>query len=454
MPGKAVDVNGHALVNCGRHAGRWKRPVLLLALALLFSLLAVSGAQAVTLTTLAGPTLTTIPVTVSAPTITTSTVVALPGSSSTSLSPPASPTPAPASGSTPSTGSAPTAASTAASGSTTTATTGSSVTVPSSLGLLPAPVGFVPANTGLSTQNLLLQIWPEYDSTDVLVMMDFTLDASAQLPLTFYFYVPKGARLSGVAEVNEQGQFVYGKTPQTTVGTDFDKVAIQVTTFRHLRLEYYYDPGLGQSVNKSFVVVFAQPLDAVQLLVSVQAPLRSSGFQVQPALGTPTTDAQGFTSTQGSFANVKEGQRLALQISYAKSDAKPSVETSSTTTAGTATTGDSGNSGARWLILLGVIVVVALGGVIAWRLLSPGDKEKPPTPPARNAERRQSATGAGGKPKPPAGGQPGRPARGKGAAPGAAPGAGPSRVKFCTECGTKLSDSDRFCPSCGHKREG
>jgi hypothetical protein len=448
MPGKAVDVNEHALVNRGRRAGRLKKPALLLALALLFSVLAVSGAQAITLTTLAGPTLTTIPVTVSAPTITTSTAVTLPGSSSTSLGPPASPLPATTTGSTP------TASGSTGTGSTTTATTGSSVTVPSSLGLLPAPVGFVPANTGLSTQNLLLQIWPEYDSTDVLVMMDFTLDASAQLPLTFYFYVPKGARLSGVAEVNEQGQFVYGKAPQTTVGTDFDKVAIQVTTFRHLRLEYYYDPGLGQSVNKSFVVVFAQPLDAVQLLASVQAPLRSSGFQVQPALGTPTVDAQGFTSTQGSFANVKEGQRLALQISYTKGDAKPSVETSSTTAAGTTATGSSGNSGARWLILLGVIVVVALGGVIAWRLLTPENKMNPPTPPARNADRRQSATGAGGKPKPPAGGQTGRPARGKGAAPGAGPGAGPSRVKFCTECGTKLSDSDRFCPSCGHKREG
>jgi hypothetical protein len=326
---------------------------------------------------------------------------------------------------------------TASPSSTTTAqVTGTTAAGP--LGVQPAAAGFVAVNPGLSTSDMGVQIWPEYDSTDVLVMVDFILDGSPALPLTLSFYAPKGARLSGLAEIDGNGQFVYDKKPVTTQGTEFDKVSFSVNTYRHLRIEYYYDPGLGQDLVRSFVVSFQAPVDTGTLTVSVQQPLRSSGLTVQPALGVPSTDSQGFTSTQGVFTGLKEGQRLNLQVGYTKSDARPSVETT-TTTAQTAAA-ESGSSGAKWLIWLGAIVIVVVGGILIWTLLKP---KGPGAGSGAAAVRKGTSASSGRNVRP-------KESRDASARAGSG-GGGPKR--FCTECGNKMQKDNRFCPVCGHQRE-
>ena len=393
--------------------------VLLAAIAVV-SILPMSAARAVTAPTVTLPAVTTGTVTITAPTtIPIPTTITIPGT-----------TTAPGTVTVPGTTSSTTAA--AASGA----------------GVLPVPDGFTPANQGLTVPSMVVQVWPEYDSADVLVMMEFILDPTVKLPMTFNFYAPAGARLSGIAEIDGNGQFVYGKTPVVTAGTGFDKVAFQVENYRHLRVEYYYDPGLGQVAARSFPVVFQNPVDAAQVTMSVQQPLRSTGFAVTPVLGPPTVDAQGFTTVQGSFTDVKEGQRVSLLIAYTKGDAEPSVTTG--TTADPAGVPASTNSGAKWLIWLGVIVVVVVGGIVVWTMLSPRRPQKPEAPSTGQSTKPVSKAVARNKApagKRPAGGEKDRPS-----ADGSAGGRrGP--VRFCTECGRALRDDDRFCPQCGHKRE-
>ena len=269
----------------------------------------------------------------------------------------------------------------------------------SGAGVLPVPDGFTPANQGLTVPSMVVQVWPEYDSADVLVMMEFILDPTAKLPMTFNFYAPTGARFSGIAEIDGNGQFVYGKTPVVTAGTEFDKVAFQVENYRHLRVEYYYDPGLGQAAARSFPVVFQNPVDAAQVTMSVQQPLRSTGFAVTPVLGPPTVDAQGFTTVQGSFTDVKEGQRVSLLITYTKGDAEPSVTTGTTVDPAGAQTGST-NSGAKWLIWLGVIVVVVVGGIVVWTMLSPRRPQKPEAQSTGQSTKPVSKAVARTKPRP------------------------------------------------------
>jgi hypothetical protein len=400
----------------------------LLAAVLVMTILPTSGAWAVTTTPITGPTVTLPAVTTGTVTITAPTTVTLPGT--VTVVPTVTVT-------------VPSTVTVTLPGTTITAT---DATTPGA-GLLPAPDGFAPANQGLIVPNMMVQVWPEYDSTDVLVMMDFTLDPTAKLPLTFNFYAPTGARISGIAEIDDNGTFVYGKTPVLTAGTGFDKVAFQVQTHRHLRVEYYYDPGLGQADLRSFPVVFQNPVDAAQVTMSVQQPLRSTGFSVTPALGAPIVDAQGATAVQGSFLDVKEGQRVSLVVAYTKTDAKPSVETSSTTAGTSGTVTGSTNSGAKWLIWLGVIVVVAVAGILVWTMLSPRRPQKP------------GARGSGQGAKPVSGVdertkvKPGRQPAGDGKDRRDAAGGKRGPVRFCTECGSKMPDDVRFCPQCGHKRE-
>ena len=398
------------------------RTAVLLAVALVVCLLPMSAAWAVAAPTVTLPTVTVGTVTVTAPTtITIPTTITLPG-----------------------TGTAPT---TITVPGTTTSVAGATA---SGGGVLPAPEGFIPANQGLTVPSMVVQVWPEYDSTDVLVMMEFILDPTAKLPLTFNFYAPTGARFSGIAEIDNNGQFVYGKTPVVTAGTGFDKVAFQVETYRHLRVEYYYDPGLGQAATRSFPVVFQNPVEAAQVTMSVQQPSRSTGFAVTPTLGPPTVDAQGFTTVDGSFTGLKEGQRVSLLVTYTKADARPSVETTGTTVASAGTQTGSTNSGAKWLIWLGVIVVVVVAGIVVWTILSPRKPQKPGAP--RTGQSTKPVSQADGRTKAPTGK---RPVAGEKDRRGAGKPAGGRRdsARFCTECGSEMPADVRFCPQCGHKRE-
>lgn len=145
-----------------------RRTVALLAAALVISILPMSAAWAVTAPTVTLPPITTVTVSITVP-----TTVPLPGTGATTRTAVTTPTTVTIPGT----------------------TTSATVSTASGAGVLPAPEGFAPANQGLTVPSMLVQVWPEYDSADVLVMMEFILDPTVKLPMTFYFYAPTGSAL-------------------------------------------------------------------------------------------------------------------------------------------------------------------------------------------------------------------------------------------------------------------
>lgn len=304
-------------------------------------------------------------------------------------------------------------------------------------GVEPRAADYTPVNPGLVAAQMGVQVWPEYDTTDVLVLIDLTLPPTTVFPYTFNFYVPKGARLTGIAEVDSNGQFVYKMAPpKVTPGTDMDQVTITVPSLPVLRLEYYYNPGLAATGQRSFDVLFRAPADAAQLSVGVQQPLRSTAFTVQPVLAQRTTDAEGFNYAFGTFPNIKQGDTLKLKVSYTKSDGEPSIQAGGSQ-------GGSPEAGAssRYLVWLLVVLVVGVAVLVGFRLY----QRRQPAP-STTRSLGGAARGSSGR----VGGSTRRPARG--ARPPVAPGPG-GLVRFCTQCGQRLTKKDRFCPQCGHERE-
>ncbi len=294
-----------------------------------------------------------------------------------------------------------------------------------STALLPVPEGFAAANSGMSLDSLELQAWPEYDASEVLVMADLHLADSVELPAQFQVAIPRGARLTGVAEVTPQGQFDYSRpapVPNLEAGNEeWDVYDLTIPKIRDVRVEYYYNPGISGSGPRSFPVLFRVPLDTAQLTVSVQQPLRSTEFAITPMPSQSTQDAQGFTYYSDSLGAASEGQIVSLQVAYTKPDAEPSLQ-------GDTEAGAAGNSNQTLLLVVLGAMVVAIGGFVAYRLFLR------PAPAGGSARRARSDAGAR-----------------KGADRGKTRPGGPSR--FCTSCGTQLGKRDRFCPECGQERD-
>lgn len=313
------------------------------------------------------------------------------------------------------TGAATTASATAAATSATAAT-------PGGVGVTPASADWQPLNPGITAAEILVQIWPEYDttSTEVLVLVNLTVPDSVPLPFTFKYAVPKGARVTGFAMVAPDGKFDYNRpNPQFSAGgSDWDLVTVTVPTYRQIHLEYYFSPGIPASGAKKFPVVFISPAGAAKLTEAVQQPKRSTGFSIDPAGTDGGTDAEGFSYRTQTFTNVKDGDRVRLDLSYTKNDSEPSKSAGATST-------PAQSQSTRWFIILVIVLVVAVMALVAYRVFF-----------------QNKQTSSAGRSRAPRSGGGGESGSGK---------VGLSR--FCTECGAKLTKRERFCPQCGHERE-
>jgi len=62
-------------------------------------------------------------------------------------------------------------------------------------------------NPGRTVPERAVHIWPEYDAPEVPVPADVRLPETITFPYTSSYYVPQGARNTGIAEIKENGGF-------------------------------------------------------------------------------------------------------------------------------------------------------------------------------------------------------------------------------------------------------
>jgi hypothetical protein len=297
-------------------------------------------------------------------------------------------------------------------------------------GLVPLPPDGEALNPGVSFEQISVQAWPEYDQPGtVLVLVDVLLPEDASFPFKFRFAVPKGANVTGVAEVTSDGSFVYDRpAPQfDRTQPDRDIISVEIPKLRTVRLEWYFDLASAAEGPRDFNLVYEVPGDTQQLSVSIQEPARSSDFSVTPPLADSSSDQQGFNYVGQVIGAAQGGDSLQYQVVYSKDDAEASVSGAE------GTTGTGGNS--SYLLILLVLLVVGVGGFAVYRLWF----RPQPVTRGRGGSRRPAPTrpASRGKSKP-------------AVQAGARPAGGLSR--FCTNCGAELSKRDKFCPECGTPR--
>ena len=202
--------------------------------------------------------------------------------------------------------------------------------IPGAHGITPATADWKPLNPGIAADDVLVQAWPEYDTTsqEVLVLVDVTLADSVALPITFALPVPKGARVTGFAQLTPDGTFDYNRPNPTFDETPagYDLVTVTAPAYRQLHWEYYYTPpGMSASGRRDFPVVFICPADTQALTITIQQPTRSTGFSITPAGVTTPAGADGCAYTSNSFTNVNDGDQARIDVAYTKDDSRPSV---------------------------------------------------------------------------------------------------------------------------------
>lgn len=279
------------------------------------------------------------------------------------------------------------------------------------------------AQSTLRLERLQVDLWPEYDQPDMLVIYRGTLPADTPLPAALTLRLPaRVGEPSSVAYDDGTGNLFNAPYSVEAVG-EWLAVTLEIAA-PHFQLEFY-DSLIRAGEQRSYTFVWPGDYEVGQLDLLLLPPPGAAEIQTEPTLSSVRLDTDS-VSYRGALGGVAVGEEARLTVSYS---------------GGTVSQPINGESSKNILIAVAAVVTIVsviVGGI--WYMRRPGPEPEPAPRPRRRRKlprsqrRRRSQAGRGS---------------GKSAARDAS-----SSVDRCTSCGRRLQVNDRFCGSCGAPVKG
>lgn len=281
------------------------------------------------------------------------------------------------------------------------------------------PMRYVQAQPEVTIDSLEIDLWPEFDRPEMLVIYRIKLSSDVRLPLTMSLYIPADAGDPYNVAVTEADGMLYNTVYTRTVQGDLAKITFTATT-PDIQFEYY-DPSLKKSgTDRSYVYNWHGEATVNSLSVQVQQPVGASAMQITPDLGAGIEGEGGLVYYTGLLGSVQAGDEFSISVMYQKptgdlSSASMNVEPISTLD--TRAPGRVLND--QNLLLVGtmlLVLVVVISGL--WFYTSARREEPKAVEPKRLT----------------------RPA---------ADAAEDTTPIYCSQCGRRANKGDLFCRACG-----
>lgn len=297
--------------------------------------------------------------------------------------------------------------------------------------------------------NLLVEIWPEYDRPEVLVIYRGELHPDTQLPALLTFRLPGYLEDMHAIAVEENGNLVDANPDSVESRHEGDELLLTFATpSRRIQFEYY-DPVIltkdGQTRQLDFE--FSAPYEIETSTFEVQEPFQAQDFSLTPPPDNSFVSADGLKYNNIEVTGLAADDNFSLTATYQRDTDELSV---------TDITGDSdgligapsnppvdldetdGTSFTLGYILIGAGAVLLVGTGVYWWWST--RREGPQPRPAssrtsRRPTRRKKQTAA---------------SRSRSRQTEPAPSEQSSG--FCYRCGTALRPDSNFCHVCGAER--
>lgn len=300
------------------------------------------------------------------------------------------------------------------------------------LGLLILLIGFfgfthdVCAQSDITFANLEIDLWPEYDRPDMLVIYRITLDNSVKLPAQLTLRIPAtvGAPYNVAYEDTADGM-LYNLNYSTQIEGDWVRVSF-TTPSPVLQIEYY-DPGLKkEGALRTFEYLWPGDYAVRDLTVVVQQPPTATAWTLIPSMGSGVKGEDGLTYYHYAVGELKAGTSFVLRLRYEKANDDLSAPMQLVQPAAPIESAGSEQSGPWytqvWVIVMGAGGVLILTGLLWWFALTR-------VPAQERSSKRLRHTSRAGISSP--------------------SGTSPLRGLYCPACGHRVQPEDRFCRTCG-----
>jgi hypothetical protein len=274
---------------------------------------------------------------------------------------------------------------------------------------------------------LQVDLWPEYDQPQMLVIYHIGLPASQSLPAQITVRIPAASGGPNAVAVRQaDGALI--NTPYD-VQQQGEWLAVTLTSSTHQAQVEYYDPGLRKDgIQRSFVFTWPGDYATQSFIIQVQQPLGASGMQISPSLGAGSAGRDGIIYYSAELGAMPAGQNFNISLNYQKNDDTLTISQVQVQPSGPSDQTPSGGMDTTTLLLwiaagLGVVLIVG-GGLFYWQSGRASERAAAPARARRSARRPNSAAGPEVQ-------------------------AEAAGNVYCHNCGKRAGQGDRFCRTCG-----
>lgn len=278
------------------------------------------------------------------------------------------------------------------------------------LGLLVVP-SVAAAQSDLAFEEVTIQLWPEYDRPEVLVMYSLTFPAETMLPGEVQVLVPANAALNAVAKVSGDSMLTVPYDTPSREG-EWMTINFQVDELTTYRVEYYL-PLKKDGVTRTFNFRWKSNHPVAAAFVQVLEPPSASNFAATPAF-SDTAEQGGMNYHALSAGEIPALETLDIAISYDKDNDNLTVSSLPVKMSGTEPQSETFSftqSLPLILVIFGALLIV--GGFVYFFLAGRGEGD------SKDTRKRHKPSDA--------------------------------NARYCPECGSRARPNDKFCRSCGAK---
>ena len=273
---------------------------------------------------------------------------------------------------------------------------------------------------------LQVDLWPEYDRPEMLVILRASLAADVSLPVDVTFRIPAAVGAPNAVAVLQPDGSLLNAMYETQTEALWTYVTVTATS-PDIQLEYY-DPQLEKSDDaRHFEFVWLGDYDVDSMLVQVQQPLGSSQMTIEPDLGEFQPGTDGLQYYIMEIGAPAAGDEFSVKLDYLKSSDSLSIESFQVQPSAPFTEGETPRTSDVDLLSLlpwflgGLGVLLVVGGILwYWRSGQDVGETK------RTSRGRRAATASQDRMD-----------------------EGASDGTYCHQCGKRAASGDRFCRTCG-----
>jgi hypothetical protein len=290
----------------------------------------------------------------------------------------------------------------------------------------------------LQLNTLFIEIWPEYDQPETLVIYRAELSPTTSLPAQLTFQLPGYIEKIHAVAVEQNGTLVDVAANTIEMRHEGNSLGLTFPTSSP-RIQFeYYDPVIlsKQDQARQLAFQFSIPYNIETTILQIQEPFQAQDFALTPKAGNTFTGRDGLKYHTIEIAGLTPVDTFELAATYNRDTDELSVQQvtrnaanppSDTSVLVEPPTNEVFSKPINWgyvLIGAGVVLLLGVGGYWWWSQQKQVEPEPPPRRSTRPGRRRKA------KPQT----------------------ASPTSGGYCYRCGTALREDAQFCHSCGAAR--